>query len=138
MINRLKKESDKEAKIIAEQYKMRKFVLTNRKIHEAFPDIYDGAFNTETSRIYISNIPFTTVEFLTNELLEISEKAEAVLVEFDQYNAGYNVEIEIYLIQKDSETLISEVFNVQNIPCGLKISERFYFELIRELEKNLS
>lgn len=116
---------------------MRKFVITNRRINEAFPDIYNGALNTESRRIYIYKLPLTTVDFLMNELLEISEGAEAVSVEFDQYKGGHNVEIEIYLRESDSEDLIPSVFDAQRIPNSVKISERFYFELISQLERNV-
>lgn len=136
-INKLKIETDKEAIIIAKQWKMRKFVITNRRINEAFPDIYNGALNTESRRIYIYKLPLTTVDFLMNELLEISEGAEAVSVEFDQYKGGHNVEIEIYLRESDSEDLIPSVFDAQRIPNSVKISERFYFELISQLERNV-
>lgn len=130
LLKRLNNDTDREAKIIAKQHKMRKFVIINKSIQEVFPDILNGALNTDSKRIYIYTIPFTTVDFLMNELLRISENTEAVSVEFDQYQDGYNLEIEIYLGKNSSEDFTYSVFDIQYTPCTVKLSGRFYFELI--------
>ncbi|WP_235179259.1 hypothetical protein [Bacillus cihuensis] len=138
LVNRLKKETHKEANTIAKHWEMRKFVIVNKSVREDFPDIYNGAFNTESKRVYIHNIPLTTVNFLFNELLKISVDVEGISVEFDQDKSGHNIEFEIYLRQNDSDDRIPSFLDIANTPCSLDVSERFYFELISILESNIS
>lgn len=127
-----KKVTKIEGKALSKKWKLRKFVLINNKVQIALPDIYNGAFDYDSRRIYISKIPFTAVEFIIDELLKISSSVSAIMVEFDQYDNGHNVEIEIY--EKEStNTAIPRSFDIQKAACSVAVSERVYFELISQL-----
>ncbi|MED3554216.1 hypothetical protein [Cytobacillus praedii] len=135
-IRKLKKETDKEGKVIAKQLKMRKFVITNGFVQEKFTDIFNVSFDSESKRIYIHQIPLTSGEFIIKELLQISEDVVAIQVEFDQYLNGYNIEFEIYLKQNFAENIVPLVFKTQRVPGEVKVSERYYFDLLSQFERN--
>ncbi|MDQ0268520.1 hypothetical protein J2S17_000389 [Cytobacillus purgationiresistens] len=68
----------------------------------------------------------------------VSKKSyEAISVEFDQYKSGHSIEFEIYLRQNEPVDIIPSYLDIQNNPCSVEVSERFYFEIISHLESNI-
>ncbi|HHB1931317.1 TPA: hypothetical protein ACOQ33_004902 [Bacillus cereus] len=103
-------------------------------MREVTPDLFNGAFNTHSKRIYFGQIPTSTIDFLIQELLRISEGVEAIQIEFDRINDGYNIEFEVYLLNGRFDELTSSNFKTNRSPRSVSVSERYYFEFIDKLK----
>lgn len=125
---------EKDCKKIAKEWGMEKFVIVNKEVREETPDLFNDAFNTHSKRIYFGQIPTSTIDFLIQELLRISESVEAIQIEFDRINDGYNIEFEVYLLNGRLDELTSSIFKANRSPRSVSVSERFYFEFINKLK----
>jgi len=131
-IKRLRKNVNEEGKKLAKIYKMVSFRNIDGSISEFQSNHYNSAYDTELKRFHISNVPITTVESLIKELKRLSNKVLVIQIEFDEFNNGKNVEIEIY---NHSEITSDLLFDISNHPCSVTLSERFYDEFIENLRK---
>ncbi|MGU9544493.1 hypothetical protein [Bacillus cereus] len=134
VLNKLTKEMEKDGKEVAKEWEMGKFVIVNKEVREETPDLFNGAFNTHSKRIYFGQIPTSTIDFLIQELLRISEGVEAIQIEFDRINDGYNIEFEVYLLNGRFDELTSSNFKTNRSPRSVSVSERYYFEFINKLK----
>ena len=113
----------------------KKFVIVDKEVSEKSFNIFEDAFNRYSKRIYVNQLPTFTIDFLIKELLRISGNVEAIQIEFDRYNGGYNIEFEIYLLNGDFGKIVSSVFETKHSPQSVAVSEHFYFEFIKKLKE---
>ncbi|MDA1618978.1 hypothetical protein PDK03_20710 [Bacillus cereus group sp. TH204-1LC] len=134
-LNKLRKEMEKESNEITKKWKMSKFVIVDKEIREEVPNLFNGAYDNHSVRLYISKISTSTVDFCLKEISRLSEHVKAVQIEFDQRNGKHNIELEIYLLGGNFDYKDLTHFQIVRSPCSITVSKRFYFEFIEKLKE---
>ncbi|MCM3716594.1 hypothetical protein M3202_21350 [Alkalihalobacillus oceani] len=132
-VARLMKDIEEDGERVAKAFNMVAFRFIEGRVSEIQSNFYNSAYDHRVQRCYIRHVPPITIDALIKELKELSHKTKAIQLEFDEYNRGNNVEIALYDLHSEGNSL--QIFELSESPCSVPLSQRFYSEFIAKLRK---
>lgn len=110
------------------------FRIIDGIISEITSNRFASAYDTRSKRCYISVLPDIPVNTIITELIKISNITVAIQIEFDNYNNGNNVEIELYNLSMEKKHF---PFEMSDSPYNIALPENTYSEFIEKVRSNV-
>lgn len=130
-VEKIEDKLNNDNETITSQYNMRTFRIIKGAVVEVKPDIFNGAFNCCSKRMYLKSMFSCNPQGFVSYLKELSHNVGAIQLEFDSHNNFCNVEVEIYL--DSSNELKDKHLNLGENCSSISLNNAFYNEVIRGL-----